>query len=190
MTTDTSGVEGPAAINAPNGSAIRAQHAMHHDSEAASMALAEIAIERRIEKEIRKEHRSEVYVVGRLLLASLFVVSGAAKFASFAATERAMTAFGLTDAGMLLGVGIGVEILGGAMLAVGLKARFVAGTLIGYLATVTLLVHSDFSIDQNRAFALANLAFCGGLLMIVAHGSGVFSLDRALQHRAARRYQD
>ena len=73
------------------------------------------------------------------------------------------------------------------MLAAGYRARPAAGVLIGYLIAVTVLVHGDLTIAMNQAFAFANAAIVGGLLMLVGHGPGAFSFERVLARREAAR---
>jgi len=42
-------------------------------------------------------------------------------------------------------------------------------------------------VGLNRAFALANLAICGGLLLVASHGAGKLSVERyAEQHDPTR----
>lgn len=160
---------------------------MHHDSGAAAQALAAVEMVNRISKGRRQWHRSQLYVVGRLILAALFIASGLAKIVYFSATEQRMLDVGLNDTALLIRVAIGVELLGGLMLAVGYRGRTVAVGLIAYLASVTVLAHHDFTLEINRVYALASLAFTGGLTMVIAHGSGVLSADRYLEHRRSQR---
>lgn len=162
-------------------------HLMHHDSGAAGLELALVEAEEKIEKERKQWHRGELYAVGRVMFALVFLVAAAFKIARFDATVDSLTDLGLADAPMLLGVGIAVEVIGGVMLLAGLWTRTVAIGLIAYLAIITLLVNSNLTLEMNRESAWMNLASCGALFMLLAHGSGVLSLDRWLEHRRARR---
>lgn len=164
---------------------------VHHvDPEAAAIALKQEEEELLREKVQVKARRQHFYLAGRLLLASLFVTSGLAKLANFGATTEAMTDLGLAAPSLLLTIAIGIELIGGALLAAGYLARSAATVLIGYLAAVTLLVHGDWSLELNRSAALANFAFAGGLLMLLSHGAGTFSLDKVLARREALRLRN
>lgn len=156
----------------------------HRDSSAAELALKELEHERHLELAELQARRTHIYAMGRILLAALFVVSGAVKWAHFGSTVHAMGEAGLADPALLLPFALLVELLGGAMLAVGYKVRIAATALIGYVAMVTLLVHWDLALEANRAQAITNVALVGALLMLVGHGSGAPSLDKWLARRA------
>lgn len=153
--------------------------AMHHDSCAAQLAVAEHEVEQRRRHNLQQHRQARLYALGRVLVAAIFIVSAVAKILSYSATLSALTDT-LAEPRVLLPIGIGIELLGGAMLLAGLRARRVAMGLIGYLAAITLLLLTDLSNPFIRSAALSNLAFAGALLMIVAHGAGALSVDRFL----------
>lgn len=152
--------------------------AIHHDPSSAALAVAQYEADKRREHDKLQQRNAKLYALGRIFIATLFIVSGAAKIASYATTVAALRDV-LADAQLLVPIGIAIELLCGALLFVGLKARWAAATLIAYLVAVTLLVHHDLSEPLNRSFALGNLAFVGALLLIFAHGAGALSVDRA-----------
>jgi putative oxidoreductase len=157
--------------------AMTTAHAMHHDPSAAQLAIAEYELQQRTRHNHLQARQAQLYALGRVLVAALFIVSAIAKLADFQATVNALSDT-LAEPRLLVPIGIGIELLGGAMLLSGLRARAVATGLIGYLATVTLLINHDLSQALNRSMALSNLAFAGALLMVVAHGAGALSIDR------------
>ena len=72
-----------------------------------------------------------------------------------------------------------LEMLGGAMLIVGLLATAVAGVLVVYMALVLWFVHwghGFFAADGGMELALLTIA---ALIVVVVFGSGRVSLDRA-----------
>jgi putative oxidoreductase len=76
-----------------------------------------------------------------------------------------------------------LELICGIMILIGLKARWGALLLIVYCASAIFFVHHfwDMTGDafvQNQFHALKNLSIMGGLLLIVAVGSGPHSIDR------------
>lgn len=160
--------------------------ALHHDPEAAARALAEAEAAERAERKRIQRRRAILFASGRVLLGGIFVVSAIAKALGFEATRDAMAELRLSEPGLLLSVAIAVELVGGALLALGYKVRPAAVALIAYLGAVILLVHIDLSVELNRAFALADLAFASALLMLYAHGAGSVSLDTYLARRRAQ----
>lgn len=162
--------------------------AIHHDAGAAAYALEEADARRREAQKVARKRQTWVHVAGRLLIAVLFIVSGIAKMMTFDSTLEAMTELGVASPGMLLPIAIAVELIGGALVLVGFRAREVAIGLIVYLIALTILIHGDLSIPLNRSFALANVAIMGGLLMVVSHGAGLLSADTEIARRNARRY--
>ena len=163
---------------------------LHHDSSAAAEALRELEHDRRLELDELKRHRVHFYTAGRVLLSALFIVSGLVKAAHFDATVASMTSSGISDAALLLPFAIALELFGGAMLLLGWKARAAAWTLIGYVASVTLLVHWDVANEANRAQVLSNVAFIGALLMLAGHGAGAGSLDRAAARKRSTKLRN
>jgi putative oxidoreductase len=158
----------------------------HHDPKAAAWELEQMKVERKLERKDVRERRTHFYAVGRIFLSTLFIVSATVKAVRFDAVEELLVAIGFVDVGLLLPIAIAVEFFGGLALALGYKARAAAVTLLSYLAVVTVVVHYDFSLIQNRALVLTNLALGGALFMALAHGGGAFSLDSWLQRRRAK----
>ncbi|HVR89790.1 MAG TPA: DoxX family protein [Novosphingobium sp.] len=114
-------------------------------------------------------------VIGRILLAAIFLVSGAGKILDPAGTEAMMTGAGL-PAGFAIPTGI-FEILAGLCLAIGLMTRLTAVLLFGFVALATLLFHNRINEPLQMAMALKNLAIMGGLLLVFAHSQMWWSYD-------------
>jgi len=124
-----------------------------------------------------------VSLVGRLALAAMFLWSGYGKLAYMDANVGYMTAFGLPAAGLLIWGALLVELVGGAMLVTGWKARGAAVVLAVFTVVATFVFHAywnspaDQALNQQIHF-MKNVAIIGGLLGVVAHGSGRFALGR------------
>jgi putative oxidoreductase len=115
-------------------------------------------------------------LAGRVLLSSLFLVSGLGKMAAYAATAGYMASLGVP--GALLPLVIATEVLGAILIIVGWKTRVVAFLLAGFSLLTALVFHSKFA-DQNQAtHFLKNVAIAGAFLLLVANGAGPLSLDR------------
>jgi len=120
--------------------------------------------------------------IGRILLALIFVVSGAGKITGYAGTAAVMAAKGLPIVDVLLPLTIAVELGGGLLLALGWKARWAAAALFLFLIPTTLIFHQFWGIEPKLAqmqkiHFLKNVAIMGGMLMVLAIGAGRWSVD-------------
>lgn len=122
-------------------------------------------------------------LLGRLLIAVLFIPAGLMKIPGFDATAAYMTAQGLPLVPPLLVLTILIEAGGGLLILLGWRAREAALVLFLFLIPVTVIFHGFWNLEdaarleQQRAF-MKNLAVMGGVLMVAAFGSGPFSLQR------------
>ena len=121
-------------------------------------------------------------IIGRILLALIFIFSGANKLMDVAGTEQMIQGVGLPG-GFAIAVGL-FELAAGVLLVIGFMVRFVALLLFVFVAATILFFHNQFSDPMQSAIALKNLAIMGGLLLAFAH-SQMWSHYYAL--RAARR---
>ena len=125
-----------------------------------------------------------IALVGRILIAAIFVLSGASKITQPGATIGYMTAAGLPFAPIGLVIAALVELGGGIGLIFGYRTRLVASVLAAFALVTAFVFHSDFS-DQNQFIHFfKNVAVAGGLLQVMAFGGGRLSLD-ALRGRSA-----
>ncbi len=108
-------------------------------------------------------------IVGRILIAILFILSGAGKIFDPDATAQLMNAQSPFPGNWALGVGI-FEVVAGLVLALGFATRLVSILLIGFTALATLFFHRQVTDPMQAAMALKNLALIGGLLMVFAYG--------------------
>jgi putative oxidoreductase len=122
-------------------------------------------------------------LVGRILLATLFILSGFGKIAGYEGTAGYMASKGMPLVNLLLPAAIAVELGGGLLLALGYKARWVALAIFLFLIPTTLIFHAFWGIDPKDAATqqinfLKNVSIMGGMLMVFAHGPGRYSLDK------------
>lgn len=126
-------------------------------------------------------------LLGRLLIAVLFIPAGLMKIPGFDATAAYMAARGLPLVPLLLVLTILIEAGGGLLILLGWRAREAALALFLFMIPVTVIFHGFWNIEdaaaqlnEQRAF-MKNVAIAGGLLMIAAFGTGPFSLERTKQ---------
>jgi putative oxidoreductase len=122
-------------------------------------------------------------LIGRILLAVIFLKSGWGKIGGFEGTAGYMASKGLPMPQVLLVVTILLELGAGFLLVIGYKARWAALLIALWLVPVTLMFHAYWSapaadvMNQTNHF-LKNVAILGGMLMVFAFGPGRYSLDR------------
>ena len=114
-------------------------------------------------------------LIGRILLALMFVLGGYSKIGGYAGTQAYMASAGVP--GALLPLVIITELLGGLLIVVGYKTRLVALALAGFTLIAGLLFHMAPDPVQKIMF-MKNLAITGGFLVLFASGPGRWSLDR------------
>lgn len=119
--------------------------------------------------------RDSLELAGRILLALLFLMSGIGKIAGYQASVGYMHAMGVP--GALLPVTIVLEIAGAAAIMAGWKTRIAAFLLAGFTLVAAAIFHSNFGDQIQMVMFFKNVAIAGGFLMLMANGSGRYSLD-------------
>lgn len=121
--------------------------------------------------------QSVVPLVGRFLLAPLFLLSGISKVTTPAATIGMIDDSGLPFATLGFALAVLVEVGGGIALLAGYRIRPVAAIMALFTIAAALAFHHDLG-DQNQFIHFfKNLAIAGGLLQLSAFGAGTLSLD-------------
>ena len=124
-------------------------------------------------------------LVGRILLAIIFIKSGFGKITGFEGTAAYMASKGLPMTQLLLVGTIIIELLGGIMLVVGFKARWAALAIFLWLIPTTLIFHKFWGLADAKEAAtqqiqfLKNITIMGGMLMVYAFGPGRYSVDKS-----------
>jgi len=133
-------------------------------------------------------------LVGRLLLAFLFLPAGLMKIAGFAGTVGYIGSVGLPLPQLGAVIAIVVEVGGGLALLAGFGTRIAALVLAIFTLAASILFHNYWGMPAEQAMVqqlmfFKNIAVVGGLLVLAAHGAGAFSLDgkRAVASRAGMR---
>ncbi len=115
-------------------------------------------------------------LIGRILIALIFVMAGFTKIMHYDATVADMLAHGIP--GMLLPVVIATEVLGGLAIIVGWQTRLAAFALAGFSIVTALLMHNDPNSQVEGIMLMKNLSIAGGFLFLFANGAGPLSFDR------------
>jgi putative oxidoreductase len=125
-------------------------------------------------------------LVGRLLLALLFVPAGIGKIGGFAGTAGYIASKGLPLPELGAAIAIVVEIAGGLALVAGFGTRLAALVLALFTLVATFIFHAYWGLPADQAFVQQlmfnkNIAVVGGLLVLAAHGAGAWSVDAKRQ---------
>jgi len=115
-------------------------------------------------------------LIGRLLLAQIFIIAGIGKIFGYAGTMAYMNSMGVP--GVLLPLVIALEIGGGLALVIGWQTRWVAFALAIFSILAALIFHHDFADPVQKINFMKNLAIAGGFLILAASGPGALSLDK------------
>ena len=125
-----------------------------------------------------QQYEPSLSLVGRLLLAAIFLWAGLHKIFNPEGTQQYMAAYGLTVGTMLLYLAATVvEFAGGIALAIGHTTREAVLLLVLFMVMVTGIFHTHLA-DPNQIIHFAkNLAIIGGLFYVGACGPGARSMD-------------
>ncbi|MBP7062612.1 DoxX family protein [Ferrovibrio sp.] len=121
-------------------------------------------------------------LLGRVLMALLFVPAGVSKLTGFAGTVGYIKSVGLPLPEVGAAIAVIVELGVGLALLVGYKARYAALVLALFTVAAAIGFHNFWAMEEakvmiNRIQFFKNLSIAGGLLFIAAYGAGPFALD-------------
>ena len=124
-------------------------------------------------------------IVARLLLAAMFILSGAGKLGDITGTAGYIASAGL-PAPAFLAVAAGLlELVAGLALVVGFKARWAALALGVFTLLATVVFHAYWAAPAAQQYVqqlmfMKNLAVAGGMFLVAALGAGPASIDARL----------
>jgi putative oxidoreductase len=117
-------------------------------------------------------------LVARILLSSIFLISGVKKVFAFSATQGYMAQYGMKMTGLFLVLAILLEVGGGLSVLLGYFPRLGALALFLFLVPTTVVFHRDFANPAQVIQFEKNVAIMGGLLALLSAGGGGFVLRR------------
>jgi putative oxidoreductase len=138
-------------------------------------------------------------LLGRALIAYLFIPGGWEKLTGFSDTVGYIAAQGVPLPEVAAAIAVGAELGLGLLLLFGLKERWAALGLAIFVAVITPIFHGYWHAPdaarmmQQKINFDKNLAVIGGLLVLTAVGAGRWSLDgrrRSGESRDALQYEN
>jgi putative oxidoreductase len=124
-------------------------------------------------------------LLGRVLIAAIYLLSGFGKLTAPAATAGYIASAGLPLPMLGVIIAIGVELGGGILLVLGYQTRLVAVVMAVFTVATAVFFHNNFADQNMMIHFLKNIAMTGGLLQVVAFGAGSLSLDALLGRKKA-----
>jgi putative oxidoreductase len=129
-------------------------------------------------------------LIARVLISTFFFFEAADNMIFYQLNLDKMVAYGLSWNPEVFLVGATILlVLGGLMLLIGYRAGLAGFFLLCYWLPLTFVVHDWWNMDPGelrriQSFLFTkNLAIMGALLLIMANGSGRFSVRRLLDRR-------
>jgi len=121
-------------------------------------------------------------LVGRLLIAMLFLPAGWAKITGFAGTVGYIASKGLPMPEVCAVLAIAAEVGLSLLLIAGWQTRWAALGLAIFVIVLTPLFHNYWAVPEAQVMMqkltfFKNYALVGGLLALAAFGGGAFSIE-------------
>ncbi|MGB3491448.1 MAG: DoxX family protein [Elainellaceae cyanobacterium] len=124
-------------------------------------------------------------LIGRTCLAVIFIHSGIGKLMDFSGTQETIANAGLPLAFLVTVSTILFQIVGGLSLITGFKAKIGAVLLLLFLLPATVVFHNPIADPGQMTQFMKNVAIIGGMLMVLAYGSGPVSVDPSPSRQAS-----
>ncbi len=126
--------------------------------------------------------KTPLIVVGRVLLALMFILAGWSKLTGIEGTAGYIASGGLPFATALAVIVGLLELFGGLAIAFGFQARWAALALGLFTLAASVLFHKFWAVPADQAFVqqlmfMKNLSVAGGLFTLAALGAGPVSVD-------------
>ena len=114
-------------------------------------------------------------LVGRVMIAIIFVLAGLSKISAIEGTQGYMEAMGLP--GTLIYPTILFEVAAGLAIIAGFRTRYVALALAGFSLLSALIFHNQLGDQTQFILFMKNIAMAGGFLFLARYGAGELSID-------------
>ena len=123
-------------------------------------------------------------LIGRALLALLFIPAGFSKLTGFAGTVGYIASKGVPMPEVAAAAGVGVELGLGLLVLVGFQTRWAALGMALFTLIISFIFHNFWGVPAEQVMAQSqqffkNMAIVGGLLTVAAWGAGAWSFDGA-----------
>jgi putative oxidoreductase len=117
-----------------------------------------------------KPYSAQTFALFRIIVGLLFMSHGLSKLFGYPVPAPAMPAPLIYLAG-------GIELVGGALVAIGLLTRWAAFVCSGMMAAAYWMVHGTQAFHPLANQGETAILYCFAFLYIAAHGAGIWSAD-------------
>ena len=137
---------------------------------------------------MKDSYQAYASLIGRILLATMFILSGFGKLTNVQGTASYIASGGL-PAPAVLAVLVGAfELFGGLALVLGFKVRWVGLAMALFTLAASFVFHAYWAVPAEQQYVtqllfMKNLSVAGGMFLISALGAGALSLDARLGNR-------
>ena len=126
--------------------------------------------------------QNQLALVGRILLAILFIKYGWEKVPGFSGTVDYIAARGLPMPAVLAALAVLIELGGGILLAIGFFTGWASLALALFCVVTAFAFHPFWTVPAAQQYGeqisfFKDLALAGGLLVVAGFGAGAFSVD-------------
>lgn len=121
-------------------------------------------------------------LIGRILLALIFVTSGFSKISGFEGTAGYIASKGLPMASIVAALTILIELGGGLAIVFGFMTRWAALALAVFSVLAAVIFHTYWAVPADQVMMQQinfwkNISMAGGFLVLAAFGPGAISID-------------
>ncbi len=123
-------------------------------------------------------------LLGRLMIAAIFIIAGVGKATAFAKTAATIGSIGLPVPEVFAGLTIALEIGGGILIVVGFFTRWIALLFAIFCVATAVIFHKFWGLPEAANAAaqqtqfLKNIALAGGFLFLAHFGAGPLAVDK------------
>ena len=127
-------------------------------------------------------YQSALNLIGRLLIATLFLPAGLGKISGFEGTLGYFASLGIPAPVFALVATIVIEVVGSIALLVGFQTKIVAIIMAIFTLLAAVTGHAYWAAPMDAAFIeqllfFKNIAVMGGLLVLASAGAGSFGIE-------------
>lgn len=126
-------------------------------------------------------YKAYVALLGRILLALMFIQSGFEKWLNIPGTAAYITSAGLPLPSVLAVLAAILELFGGIALVLGVQVRWIGLAMALFTLVAGFFFHAYWAVPADQApvmqlLFMKNISIAGGLLLLSALGGGPLSV--------------
>ncbi len=107
---------------------------------------------------------TQIQLIGRIMLAAIFVMAGVGKISDIQGTMGYMNAMGVP--GILVYPAIALEVLGGLAIIANYQTKLAALALAAFSVIAALLFHNNVADKMQMIMFMKDISMAGGLLLL------------------------